>query len=1689
MSTYDRYMREFSRINAMRMMLARQGTAMQPPGPMEIARQVASRGKRTYNYSLGPGGSPKRPENNKVGLAALLDKAPWFIAPGAKLASEALHTSPARAVLDVLSRGTYGSANATLQYNRADRSDGSQGIGLDFDALKVLPDAFWEGLKGKQKVTYSDVIRDNDPGAGNVERAGLGLAADIFADPTTYIPVAGLIGAAGKITARTSKVVKPAEIVAENLEKGAPVAEAQVPLVQKILEAGPERRAITAGREPIEVTPKIIPGEVVRTAEADTILDAVKSTETWKYPGAPDVPAPFRTIEEEVPATAAAFKTDTQKAKLARARAVKATIMQDEGYRIGKWSMSDLRKAAKSKPERAAQVERLINDEVKRVMKTGDFENLPARAQLYGRSGEKAAFGLSLDDLTDLLHRGEIGGAVKNYGQQSDEFTQKFPIHSADDLETVQIFNAKGEQVTLGQYLRDLGVQLKQVDEKGIPSFMKGFDAPESFLSPKTVPATHKVTREEKFSTPELLKWSMDNQGAFDAEDFARLRGAKSRDEFAKILTEIKQATQVTEFKSLQDFLTALEKGAISGKAANTILTQLGVKNAAELKAKIANILKKVEPKKVDIPLKQGTPTVPPKVNRILGPLDPDDFGAPAHVTKAEDIIDNGMSVSWTLPKLDETQLEDLAKALPVGVIDNLVDPNDIAKYPFLTDIKRSKRTSARMGEGRARNLHGWNAYSQSDIFRSVVRSASTRYPVPRGLKGKEAGKAFRQRSAQLYDHVLPILRAAETALRRENVKLISGKDNQGLMLSLMDVLDSLPRELVERHLFNPRTSALPTEFIDAADGVVRSLMGQVGMDLARENAFNIFKTSSKIKTLKTSDRIAGDLTQALLNNSDVLLQRVEANYARHGIEVGKSVKSMTDDVIQNVVGKYANPNVSIGETLSDFAMRAEDISANGKKIKAPTEAYTAAQNAADVTFATVLRPGDFAEARSTRNYAKATNEKEAAKIGREQAASRGAEGLDGIAPTVDLGDRFQAQFQANLFRANVPLLDKAYAMKDALGRAFVASYGHRDLHEALRVERSVTQDFSRMHRGLIAQLHDSIQAVAGPNARAHTQEAFRHLQHGTSPADPQMLATMRGLQSSIDLTFGSGINGLGSFAQRNGIFAGHLNEILDYYKAPKMLRFDPQKPIAEQAQEWKLWEDVDDPLNTLDIMHAAMQRASVEVTLGRDFSHQFGRSSHSPGYVKIKNSGGRSKVARFIDQDLYYPREIADQLGALDDVLKGSLGRIQNPNAAEVVRVYDSIIHAWKSGLTIYRPGHHVRNLIGDVTLSFFDGVTNPAVYYTATRILSRRSKAYQGWDGLKALETGTPLQGASDAGATTVKIGGKRQKFTDDQIWRAAFDQGIIPDYRTLEDIAFNAEQSQKFGIGKKVSPTRPFGGRVQKVAGGVSQARDHMVRIAHFVDVLQKGKYKTAEEAFNAAGLRVRKWHPDGSDLTNFENKVMRRTFMFYSWMRKALPLVVETLVMKPGKAMIFPKTMYAFAEANGVDLDSLGNPFPVDQLFPEFLTDQVIGPQFGEAGDYGGINPGEPVTEMMSHWGSSDPQHGLGGALSPIGRVPIELYTGTNMGTGSQILDKSDYADSQIPGLGNIARTTGRSPTSLFTDETKDVQRGNTEGGFNPRALINDLTGLGIRDYSKPNYIRRAQLEQREMIRRLLEQQNG
>jgi hypothetical protein len=221
-----------------------------------------------------------------------------------------------------------------------------------------------------------------------------------------------------------------------------------------------------------------------------------------------------------------------------------------------------------------------------------------------------------------------------------------------------------------------------------------------------------------------------------------------------------------------------------------------------------------------------------------------------------------------------------------------------------------------------------------------------------------------------------------------------------------------------------------------------------------------------------------------------------------------------------------------------------------------------------------------------------------------------------------------------------------------------------------------------------------------------------------------------------------------------------------------------------------------------------------------------------------------------------------------------------------------------------------------------------------------------------------------------------------------------------------------------------------------------------------------------------------------LTGFESK-LRTLIPFYSWVGKMIPVIAETIVTQPGRVTAFTKGFYNTAVAMGVNPDSYGDPFPTDQLFPSFLTEQATGPVFGSAeSGYFGINPGFAHLDVLNQFGT-DPIRGVAGAISPLIRTPAELLSGSSWGTGGKINDVSDYLDSNLPGVNYLSNISGQSVTGSLAsllqgqglDPQYQVARGNKGPTDSALSAFNWLSGLGVTNMSKPNYINYAEIEKR------------
>jgi hypothetical protein len=526
----------------------------------------------------------------------------------------------------------------------------------------------------------------------------------------------------------------------------------------------------------------------------------------------------------------------------------------------------------------------------------------------------------------------------------------------------------------------------------------------------------------------------------------------------------------------------------------------------------------------------------------------------------------------------------------------------------------------------------------------------------------------------------------------------------------------------------------------------------------------------------------------------------------------------------------------------------------------------------------------------------------------------------------------------------------------------------------------------------------------------------------------------------------------------------------------------------TSMSREWKTM-DVSDPIDFLGRWHAALILANTDGALTHGAINQFRKmdgvlsSVAKPGYVRLDEVGGALNA--FIPNNTFVRADLAAEFARMAEYVKEARtigGKFGDLLSKTIFPIQDT----WKYTITLPRPGHHIRNLIGDLSLTFMaEGVRfSRKAGLDAFKVLGH-GKNYRDVDLLAALRN----EGIEKMPAgTDIISSGRYGNITIAEIYEAMQKRGLMPTFFVSEDV----EGMSKGALKKFLDKAALRGGKTEQFLGSASEYRDHYARAQHFLQYIYKvqkprgldPKFKNLEDMLDAASKQVKKYHPDASMLTPFEAKYMRAIIPFYSWLRGAIPAIAISAVMRPGRAMVFPKASYNLAVGMGVDPNSLADPFPDDQLFPSFITKQATGPIAKIDNKYYTMNPGIANLDVGNDLGT-DPFRSVLGMISPLLRMPIEAATGTKLDTGSKIKDASEYLDSNIPLVNYISNISGVSVTgsgpSLLTgnglDIQKDIKDGVKEDSDKFVSFVNWMTGFGFGNASKQNLIELAQIEKR------------
>lgn len=711
---------------------------------------------------------------------------------------------------------------------------------------------------------------------------------------------------------------------------------------------------------------------------------------------------------------------------------------------------------------------------------------------------------------------------------------------------------------------------------------------------------------------------------------------------------------------------------------------------------------------------------------------------------------------------------------------------------------------------------------------------------------------------------------------------------------------------------------------------------------------------------------------------------------------------------------------------------------------------------------------------------------------------------------------KINSQILRSVFAGIGRFFQNDYLLKSSAVNLFNHYHQTGVLHKTLLARRVI--DLRRLQK-------DFGKLVEGTETTV-LQEAFNQLQKNNIPTNPEILqaysALGKHMNEFFDLTRGGESALLGNEFFRSGAGLDYVNDILKDYdvltlgdrskyvddlfnleRAYKDSMDQGKDLLTAAAGQWREW-DVKDPIDFISRLNAAAIHMASDVSLVNSFIREGkakGFVSEVPfkGAVKLissKDSRYTKLLNNMTEGPIYVEPEVAQGFHRLEEI--GRAGKGLNSKTGKVIQNYvDPVQNAWKVAITIYRPGHHFRNIVGDESMTYLaeGGKFWQQSMTDAFKIMSAR-KSYQDVDIIRSLNT-VGVDKLPRGGDTVVT--GKYGKMTVDGMYEAIFSRGLLPPTQIVEDLYEVEGVAGAFA--KNVRKASQQDTKFGELAGGVSEYRDHLSRIKHFMQIIHKEQnskvkhFATEKDLFDFAAERVAKHHPDASLLTTAESKYARRLIPFYSWTRGAIPAAMSAAAMNPGRVQIFNKASYNLSIAMGVDPNSLADPFPDDQLFPTFLTEKMSGPQFQVDGKYYGVNPGivswdianllAPALPGSTQATPNSLLSPLLGMSSPLFRIPLDMITGTSLATGSRINDYSDYVDAQIPGINYLANISGYSPTgSIFStlqgmgpDPTFQTSAGNRGAVSQGLSALNFIFGTGISEFSKPNYQNYAEIEKR------------
>lgn len=384
-------------------------------------------------------------------------------------------------------------------------------------------------------------------------------------------------------------------------------------------------------------------------------------------------------------------------------------------------------------------------------------------------------------------------------------------------------------------------------------------------------------------------------------------------------------------------------------------------------------------------------------------------------------------------------------------------------------------------------------------------------------------------------------------------------------------------------------------------------------------------------------------------------------------------------------------------------------------------------------------------------------------------------------------------------------------------------------------------------------------------------------------------------------------------------------------------------------------------------------------------------------------------KVGMQKGDEWYLPNDIHE---IYNNYLK-LLGGKYNEDTAGFLRMLDKITRLFKASVTIPYPGFHIRNSIGDLFMSWFDGV---------------RYSDYQDlWN----------LKNQAASGKTAQKLIGNRHFSYNDlhDLFRKSASSGNYYSTELVGDTLMSRLAPQKLPA------------KAGAFARRASENREDFFRFAHWlkafkeeypkalkstnnriVEGVELAKQPAIKNAVEASTYRVNKSLFDYGALTATEKKTLRRIIPFYTYSRKVIPTLMEALFLNPAQ---LSKTNRLLIDREDASMADMMTPMYQREIGFARLTEEdepwILGAQF---------LPTDVANRNTNVSSDADWFRNTLAQLNPIFKIPIERATGQSLFNRERTTDTGGYySDALFPPLRPIQDAVGWTPAGKVIGEGK------------------------------------------------------